>query len=61
MTRRPAILPPGPVPRPGVGLRNASERLKLLFGERATLHLLSAEPMGCVTADVCIPLKPATA
>jgi len=41
----------------GVGLRNASERLKLLFGERATLTLL-AEPPGCVTADVLIPLNP---
>jgi hypothetical protein len=41
----------------GVGLRNASERLKLLFGERATLSLL-AEPAGCVTADVLIPLNP---
>lgn len=43
----------------GVGLRNASERLKLLFGERATLTLL-AEPPGCVTADVLIPLTPPT-
>lgn len=41
----------------GVGLRNASERLKLLFGERAALILL-AEPPGCVTADVMIPLNP---
>lgn len=41
----------------GVGLRNASERLKLLFGERAALTLL-AEPPGCVTADVLIPLNP---
>ncbi len=40
----------------GVGLRNASERLKLLFGERAALTLL-AEPAGCVTADVVIPLN----
>lgn len=40
----------------GVGLRNASERLKLLFGERATLALL-AEPAGCVTAEVVIPLN----
>src|SRR5258708_4374236 len=40
----------------GVGLRNASERLKLLFGHRATLSLL-AEPAGCVTADVLIPLN----
>ncbi len=39
----------------GVGLRNASERLKLLFGDRASLALL-AEPAGCVTADVLIPL-----
>jgi hypothetical protein len=41
----------------GVGLRNASERLKLLFGERAALTLLT-EPPGCVTADVMIPLNP---
>jgi LytS/YehU family sensor histidine kinase len=40
----------------GVGLRNASERLKLLFGDRASLTLL-AEPAGCVTADVLIPLN----
>ncbi|HQY06998.1 MAG TPA: histidine kinase [Lacunisphaera sp.] len=39
----------------GVGLRNATERLKLLFGERATL-ILRPEPAGCVTADVSIPL-----
>lgn len=43
----------------GVGLRNASERLRLLFGELATLTLL-AEPAGCVTADVLIPLNPPT-
>ena len=43
----------------GVGLRNASERLKLLFGERATLRLMSGGA-DLVTADVCIPLKPAT-
>ncbi len=40
----------------GVGLRNASERLKLLYGDQATLRLL-AEPAGCVTAGVAIPLK----
>jgi sensor histidine kinase YesM len=39
----------------GVGLRNASERLKLLYGERATLQLFSAPP-GCVSAVVSIPL-----
>jgi len=38
----------------GVGLRNASDRLKLLFGEHAHLTLL-AEPAGCVTAKVLIP------
>ena len=43
----------------GVGLRNASERLKLLFGDRAALTLL-AEPPGCVTANVLIPLNPPT-
>jgi hypothetical protein len=41
----------------GVGLRNASERLRLLFGDRASLTLL-AEPAGCVTADVLLPLNP---
>lgn len=41
----------------GVGLRNASDRLKLLFGDRASLTLL-AEPAGCVTADILIPLNP---
>lgn len=38
----------------GVGLRNASERLQLLFGDRARLSL-AAEPAGCVTAHVLIP------
>jgi len=42
----------------GVGLRNASERLKLLFGDQAQLELKS-EPVGCVTAHVRIPLKSA--
>lgn len=40
----------------GVGLRNASERLRLLYGDQATLRLL-AEPAGCVTAEISIPLK----
>jgi signal transduction histidine kinase len=44
----------------GVGLRNASERLKLLYGDQATLRLL-AEPAGCVTAEVSIPLPPGPA
>jgi hypothetical protein len=38
----------------GVGLRNASDRLKLLFGDRARLTV-AAEPAGCVTAHVRIP------
>jgi signal transduction histidine kinase len=42
----------------GVGLRNASERLKLLFGDQAQLEL-KPEPVGCVTAHVRIPLKSA--
>ena len=42
----------------GVGLRNASDRLKLLFGDKARLTL-AAEPAGCVTAHVMIPLKAA--
>ncbi len=41
----------------GVGLRNASERLKLLYGDQALLQLL-AEPAGLVTADVRIPVRP---
>lgn len=40
----------------GVGLRNASERLKLLFGGRAQLTL-TAEPAGFVTAAVTIPCE----
>jgi len=41
----------------GVGLRNASERLKLLFGDRAVLTL-EGEPAGFVTAHVVIPDRP---
>ncbi|MFZ5496253.1 MAG: sensor histidine kinase [Verrucomicrobiota bacterium] len=40
----------------GVGLRNASERLQLLFGDRARLSL-TAGPDGCVTAHVLIPCR----
>jgi Histidine kinase len=40
----------------GVGLRNASERLKLLFGDQATLQLNSLDK-GVVAADVRIPLN----
>jgi hypothetical protein len=41
----------------GVGLRNASERLKLLYGRHASISLLN-EPPGFVTADMMIPLNP---
>ncbi|HEX2862435.1 MAG TPA: sensor histidine kinase, partial [Lacunisphaera sp.] len=44
----------------GVGLRNASERLQLLFGDRARLSL-TAGPAGCVTAHVLIPCRPVSA
>lgn len=40
----------------GVGLRNASERIKLLYGDHATLRLFS-EPVGCVTAEVSLPCR----
>lgn len=39
----------------GVGLRNAGERLRLLFGERATLDLRPSRP-GEVVAEAVIPL-----
>lgn len=42
----------------GVGLRNAAERLQLLFGDRARLRL-AAESAGTVTAHVLIPTAPA--
>jgi hypothetical protein len=42
----------------GVGLRNAAERLRLLFSERATLQLRMDSP-DLVVAEVLIPLKPA--
>ncbi len=42
----------------GVGLRNAAERLQLLFGDQARLDLREAPP-GCVTAGVTIPLEKA--
>jgi Histidine kinase len=38
----------------GVGLRNAAERLRLLFGESATLQLRAATP-GLVVAEAAIP------
>lgn len=41
----------------GVGLKNAANRLRLLFGERATLQLRSLTP-GSVVAEAIIPLAP---
>ena len=42
----------------GLGLRNAGERLRLLFGERATLELRAQSP-AVVVAEALIPLRPA--
>ena len=41
----------------GVGLRNAAERLRLLFGERATLQLRAADREK-VVAEAILPLEP---
>jgi hypothetical protein len=41
----------------GVGLRNAAERLRLLFSDRATLQLRLDGP-DLVVAEVLIPIKP---
>ena len=40
----------------GVGLRNAAERLRLLFGERASIALRD-DPPGRVVAEAVIPLR----
>jgi sensor histidine kinase YesM len=40
----------------GVGLRNAAERLRLIFGERATLRLRSDHHPGQVVAEAVIPV-----
>jgi two-component system sensor histidine kinase AlgZ len=45
---------PPPSASPGVGLRNASERLRLLFGTRARLHLDLSRP-GVAAAEVRLP------
>jgi LytS/YehU family sensor histidine kinase len=49
---------PHPRPRPpageGVGLRNATERLRLLFGARASLRLQFPDP-GRAAAEVRLP------
>ena len=53
-----AALSPARVAAPvstGVGLKNAANRLRLLFGERATLQLRALAP-GSVVAEASIPL-----
>lgn len=42
----------------GLGLRNAAERLRLLFGERASLELRADAP-ALVVAEATLPLQPA--
>jgi hypothetical protein len=44
----------------GVGLRNAAERLRLLFGDRATLRL-HANPPATVVAEAILPVQPVRA
>lgn len=44
----------------GLGLRNAADRLRLLFGERATLQLRADSP-SVVVAEALIPLRLAAA
>lgn len=41
----------------GLGLNNATHRIRLLFGERATLQLRTDTP-GLVIAEVILPLRP---
>jgi hypothetical protein len=43
-------------PSTGVGLHNAAERLRLIFGERATLQLHSEREPAQVIAEAVIPL-----
>jgi signal transduction histidine kinase len=45
----------GPSSSTGLGLRNAAERLRLIFGERATLMLRADQPT-VVVAEAVIPL-----
>jgi len=55
----PGQLAPGPAARAGstgLGLRNAAERLRLLFGERATLQLRVDAPE-LVVAEATLPLQ----
>jgi two-component system LytT family sensor kinase len=55
-TASPARPPLGPAPDGGVGLRNISERLRTLFGERYGLDVRSAPGQG-TTVDLRLPLS----
>jgi LytS/YehU family sensor histidine kinase len=45
-----------PAAHEGIGLRNADERLRLLFGSRASLYLDLSQP-AIVTARIRIPSR----
>lgn len=51
---------PGRAASTGLGLANAANRLRLLFGDRATLQLRPGQP-GNVVAEAIIPLPAASA
>lgn len=53
--RNPRPLDPAAATAEGVGLRNSAERLRLLFGARATLALDLSQP-GHATAEARLPL-----
>ena len=57
----PGVLALGPSPRSasstGLGLQNAAERLRLLFGDRASLQLRAASPEQ-VVAEAIVPFSP---
>jgi len=50
--------PPGPAPKPepGTGLRNAAERLRLLFGPAARIDL-DLSQSGVAVTRICIPAR----
>jgi sensor histidine kinase YesM len=50
------VAPNGQASSTGLGLRNAAERLRLIFGERATLRLRSDAGQAQVVAEAVIPL-----
>ena len=54
VTNSAAPSPSEPTEEGGIGLANARERLRLQFGEGATLNLDDSKP-GCTTARVLIP------